>query len=348
MPTNRDLELFKAAFKTVNEILRVKEGENFLITIDSISDFRVAEEMAKAGEALGAKVMVAWHTTPKGYGKATDPYLPAPLIAACPEADAWIELNNQWLLYGTAWERAVSNGRTRNLMLGGLSTEQLIRCIGEVNIDAQIAFQEKLVEITKKARKMKITNAAGTDLEFENLPGRPFANEHIAESTGGHFLIGQIGWAPKEESINGIMVFDGAISGGGEADIGMVKDPVIYEVEKGIIKEIRGEKEAMTVKRWFEKLNDPNMYIAAHVCYGFNPNAKLGSSTTEDERVWGCTEWGFGYQGPMYSGGKPRVAASHIDGISLECSVSADGIPITKDGEVVHPELVKYARACGH
>jgi len=128
----------------------------------------------------------------------------------------------------------------------------------------------------------------------------------------------------------------------------MVKDPVIYEVEKGRIKEIRGGKEATTVKRWFEKLNDPNMYIAAHVCYGFNPNAKLGSSTTEDERVWGCTEWGFGYQGPMYSGGKPRVAASHIDGISLECSVSADGKPITKDGEVVHPELVELARACGH
>jgi len=83
MPTKSDLELFKAAYKTVKEILRVKEGENFLITIDSISDFRVAEEMAKAGEALGAKVMVAWHTTPKGYGKATDPYLPAPLIAAC-------------------------------------------------------------------------------------------------------------------------------------------------------------------------------------------------------------------------------------------------------------------------
>ena len=98
MPTTSDLELFQAAYKTVKELLGVKAGENLLITIDSVSDFRVAEEMAKAGEALGCKVMVAWHSTPKGYGKAADPYLPAPLIAACPEADAWIELNNQWLL----------------------------------------------------------------------------------------------------------------------------------------------------------------------------------------------------------------------------------------------------------
>ncbi len=348
MPTEKDLELFKAAYKTVKEIMRVKKGENLLITIDSISDFRVAEEMAKAGEALGAKVMVAWHSTPKGYGKATDPYLPAPLIAACPEADAWIELNNQWLLYGTAWERAVSNGRTRNLMLGGLSTDQLIRCIGEVDIETQIAFQEKVVEITKQAKKIKMINAAGTDIEFENHPDRPFANEHIADTPGGHFLTGQIGWAPKEETINGILFFDGAISGGGEADIGMVREPVIYEVEKGRIKDIRGGKEAVIVKRWFEKLDDPNMYVAAHVCYGFNPNAKLGFATTEDERVWGCTEWGFGYQGPMYSGGKPRVAASHIDGVCLASSVSCDGKPVTQNGEVVHSDLIELAKACGH
>ena len=91
MPSSKDLELAQAAYKTVREILCVQQGESLLITIDSVSEFRVAEEMAKAGQALGAKVMVAWHTTPRGYGKATDPYLPAPLIAACPEADAWIE-----------------------------------------------------------------------------------------------------------------------------------------------------------------------------------------------------------------------------------------------------------------
>ena len=75
---------------------------------------------------------------------------------------------------------------------------------------------------------------------------------------------------------------------------------------------------------------------------------KLGFTTTEDERVWGSTEWGFGYQGPMYSGGEPREAASHIDGISLACSVTCDGQEITRDGEVVHPELIALARACGH
>jgi 2,5-dihydroxypyridine 5,6-dioxygenase len=348
MPTSKDLELAKAAYKTVRDIVKIKEGESLLITIDSVSEFRVAEEMGKAGEALGAKVVVAWHSTPKGYGKATDQYLPDPLIAACPEADAWIELNNQWLLYGTPWQRAVTNGRTRNLMLGGLSTDQLIRCIGEVDIGAQIAFQDKVVELTKRARAMNISNEAGTDVRFENDPDRPFANEHIADTPGGHFLTGQIGWAPRESTINGTIVFDGAISGGGEADIGAVQEPVVYKVRDGRIETIEGGKEAAIVKRWFEKLGDERMHLAAHVCYGFNPKAKLGFTTTEDERVWGCTEWGFGYQGPMYSGGQPRDAPSHIDGVSLACTVTCDGEFITKNGEVVHPDLVNLARACGH
>jgi leucyl aminopeptidase (aminopeptidase T) len=348
MPTSKDLELFKAAYKTVKDIVGIKEGENLLITIDSISEFRVAEEMAKAGEALGAKVMVAWHSTPKGYGKACDPYLPEPLIAACPATDAWIELNNQWLLYGTPWETAVTNGRTRNLMLGGLSSDQLIRCIGEVDIPTQRAFQEKVVEISSAAKKMAISNPAGTHVEFENNPNRPWANEHVAHTPGGHFLTGQIGWAPVEETINGTLVFDGAISGGGESDIGVVKEPVTYEVEKGRILEIKGGKEADIVRQWFQNLNDPGMYLAAHVCYGFNPNARLGFTTTEDERIWGSTEWGFGYQGPMYSGGAPRVAASHIDGVSLNCSVTADGVAVTKEGQVVHPDLLELAGKLGH
>lgn len=348
MPGKGTLELFKAAYKTVHDLLRVKPGEDLLITIDSVSDFAVAEEMAKAGEALGARVMVAWHSTPKGYGMAADPYLPASLVAACPEADAWIELNNQWLLYGTPWERAVTNGRTRNLMLGGLSPEQLVRCIGEVDIDAQIAFQNKVVEITKNARKMTMKNRAGTDLAFENHPDRPIANELLADLPGGHFLTGQIGWAPREETIHGTLVFDGSISGGGEADVGRVSEPVVYEIEAGRIQRIHGGKDAEIIRRWFEKLDDPGMYLAAHTCYGFNPNAKLGYTTTEDERIWGCTEWGFGYQGPMYTGGAPRVAASHIDGICLDTSVTCDGVSVTEFGEVVHPELVELARACGH
>ncbi|MBW2064342.1 MAG: hypothetical protein JRJ03_05355 [Deltaproteobacteria bacterium] len=100
------------------------------------------------------------------------------------------------------------------------------------------------------------------------------------------------------------------------------------------------------MSNWLKKLDDPNMYNLAHVCYGFNPGAKLTGLCTEDERVWGCTEWGNGYQGPTFKGNLPQ-AISHGDGICLNSTVWLDDTLLLKEGKVVHPELVEISKAMG-
>ncbi len=346
MAESLDFEVAKAAYIVVKELCRVKKGESVLITIDSIMDFKPAEEIAKAAEAIGAKVMVAWHSTPKGYGEVGEKYLPSSLMEAIPATDVWIELNNQWLLYNSAWTKAMNNGKTRYLFIGGLDRERITRCIASVDIELQEKFQNKVVELTKKARKMRITTPAGTDVSFENVPERPVTNELRADTPGAHFLLGQIGWAPLEESINGVIVFDGSFSGGGDADLGVLSHPIELVVKEGKIVEINGQEEAKFVRKWLEKLDDPRMYYLAHVCYGFNPGAKLSGLCTEDERVWGSTEWGFGYQGPMFKG-KLGEAVSHADGICLNSTVWLDDELLMEEGYVVHPELAELARAMG-
>jgi leucyl aminopeptidase (aminopeptidase T) len=342
-----DMELTKSAYKLLNDMVKVKPGESVLVTIDSIGDFRVAEEITKMADALGAKAMLAWHSTPKGYGSLTMDYLPEPLIECADKTDVWIELNDQWLLYSPIWDKAVTNGRTRQVMLGGLGIERIVRNIGLVDMDAQKKFQTKLTELTKAATEVRITNEAGTDVTFKNDPNRPINSEIDYSTPGAHFLIGQIGWAPIEETINGRITFDGAYSGGGDLEFGVLTESISYIVEKGRIIAFEGGKLAKKAEAYFKSLDDPNMYIAAHVCYGCSPNAKLEGCTTEDERIWGSTEWGFGHQGPNYSGGEPRVAKSHVDGISLECSVWLDGELILDKGKYIHPELVELAKKLG-
>jgi len=346
MPTLFDMELAKAAYKVIFQLVKVKPGESVLITIDGPEEFRVAEELAKMAEVAGAKVHVAWHTTPPGYGKVGDPYLPDSLKAAIVNTDIWIELNNQWLLYSTPWDEAMATGRVRYLFLGGLDSERMVRLIGKIDIEAQAEFQNKVVELTHKAKHMRIATPAGTDVEFDNDPKRPITNELFADTPGPHFLLGQIGWAPIEESINGVIVFDGSFSGGGEADLGVLREPIKLTVNEGKITKIEGGAEAAIVERWLKKLGDPNMYYAAHVCYGFNPGAKLTGLCTEDERVWGSTEWGFGHQGPMFQA-KGIKAVSHFDGICLNSSVWLDEVQLLNEGVVVHPELVPIAKKLG-
>ena len=149
-----ELELAVSAHKTINDLMKVKPGETLLITIDSRGVFRAAEAMARAGEAAGAKTMIAYHSTPPGYGKLGDPGLPASLGAAILEADAWIELNNQWLLYNAAWEKAMAPGtKTRYFFLGGLNVDQLWRNVGAIDIPALRAFMTAVVEMTHQSKK---------------------------------------------------------------------------------------------------------------------------------------------------------------------------------------------------
>lgn len=345
--TRYEFELAKTAYKLLHDLTKVKEGESVLITIDSIGDFRVAKEIAKMADALGAKAMVAWHSTPKGYGALTVPYLPEPLIVGADKTDVWIELNEQWLLYSPMWDRAVTNGRTRQIMLGGLDVERLVRLIGEVDVKTLKEFQDKLVELTRNAKRVRITNEAGTDITFENDPNRPITNEIDYSTPGAHFLIGQIGWAPKEETINGRITFDGSLSGGEPLEFCPLPEPVTFVIEKGRIVKFEGGRIAKQVEEYFRSLNDPNMYLVAHVCYGVHPTAKLGRVTTENERVWGAINFGFGHQGAMYTGGKPREAKSHVDGVLLNATVWLDDELILENGKFVHPELKPLAKKLG-
>ena len=117
-------------------------------------------------------------------------------------------------------------------------------------------------------------------------------------------------------------------------------------MKEGVCVDITGGKEAKFLKEWFAKLQDPLMYHAAHVCYGFNPGAKLSGLCTEDERVWGSTEWGFGYQGPFFKA-KGINAKTHVDGICLNSSLWLDGEQIMDEGRLVHPKLADLAIKIG-
>ena len=81
------------------------------------------------------------------------------------------------------------------------------------------------------------------------------------------------------------------------------------------------------------------MFRLAHVCYGFNPGAKLTGDILEDERIWGATEWGLGYQSAEDCPPDGIPAVSHCDGICLNSSVWLDGKQVLDEGKVVDPEL---------
>lgn len=347
MPQYYEYELANAAHKLVSEMLKLKPGEVIAVTADTESDPRVVDATAAAAFAVGAKPIVIWNASPLGVGKAADAMLPGDaLVGALSNVDAWVEYNNQWIFYSTPYEKIMeANKKIRHCCYVGMNVDMMVRVIGRVDMPALDAYMTRLQSITKAAKHVKMTTPAGGDVEFDNDPTRIFTKSvGYADTPGESFMLGgQIGWAPIHETINGIICFDGSIN----PPLGLVKEPVKLHVKNGVIERIEGGHDARAYEAWLKGFNHPNMMKIAHVCYGCNPGAKLTGNVVEDERVWGCTEWGIGYLGTILTGGKPIEAPSHSDGICLNTSVWLDGNQIWDQGRAVDPELAEAAKKLG-
>jgi leucyl aminopeptidase (aminopeptidase T) len=341
MPKLYDFELGKAADILVRELFKLKPGEEFVITADTESDDRVVDATARAAFAAGAKPLVLYNASPLGVGKAADPMLPTETLAgALMAADAWVEYNNEWIFYSNTYDRVMrENKKLRYMCLVGMNVDMMVRCIGRIDYPALNEFLTKLATMTSAAKEMRITTPAGTDVTFQNRPltGPPRAFSFgYADTPGAHMMAGQISWGIMLETLNGKIVYDGSVV----PPLGLLRQPIELTIRNGDIVKFDGGKEAVEFEAWLRSFNDPNMIRIAHVCYGFNPGAKLTGDIVEDERVWGAVEWGIGNMAN-------RPAASHTDGICLNASVWLDGKQVLEKGRCIDPELTALAKKLG-
>jgi len=348
-----EYELTSACLKILRDMFMLQPGETVAITCDTESNMEVVDATAQATVILGGKPLVLKIAAPRGCGKTGDVDVPMDsLVGAIKNADAWIEYNNQWIFYSTTYDRIIEDPdhRPRYLNLCGANPDLIVRNIGKVDNVMLGEFITAIEAYTKAGKHFRVTTPAGTDVEFDNAPNREYATADGFVRKGEIKMFpGQISWAPEFDSINGVIVVDGTLT----PPFGrVVNTPIKLTIEKGYITKIEGEgSDATEYAAWLKAFNDPNMYLCAHISYGFGPNAKLSGDIVEDERVWGSTEWGFGNVGPQLvsdiPGGIP--ASSHSDGICLNSSVWLDGVQILDKGVIVGPtpEIVALAHKLG-
>jgi len=341
-----EYELAKAADTITKELFKLKPGETFVITADTESDPRVVNATARAAFSLGAKPMVIWLASPLGVGQVADPMLPLEsLIGALKGADAWVEFNNQWLLYSTAHTVAMEeNDRLRYLNLVGMNPDMMVRCIGRVDHPTLKAFLHKAAERIVAAKNIRLASPGGTELVFENVLGRPaLIRDGYADKPGTYMMAGMIAWSPNLETINGTLVFDGSLV----PPCGKLEEPVRATINAGEIIGIEGGTQARQLEDYLRSFDHPQMKRLAHCAAGFGPGAKLTGDIVEDERIWGCTEWGIGHIGKYLIPPDGVSAPSHLDGQSLNSSIWLDGEPFTEKGQILHPDLRELAKTLG-
>jgi 2,5-dihydroxypyridine 5,6-dioxygenase len=238
------------------------------------------------------------------------------------------------------------------LCLAGMNVDMMVRCIGQVDYPILKEFMEIIAALTREAKEVRVKTPSGGDVEFrmpkteggEPDPTHPYtARLGYANSPGSHMMGGQIGGAPDLDSINGKIVFDGSVS----PPCGRLETPIALSVKRGTIVSVEGGRQAMEFESWLRSFNHPQMLRFAHFNYGFNPGARLTGNSIEDERVWGCTQWGIGNIDVRLIKPDGVPAPSHTDGICLNSSVWLDGKLIMEKGMMVRPDLIELARKLG-
>ena len=136
--------------------------------------------------------------------------------------------------------------------------------------------------------------------------------------------------APIEDSVEGTIVVDASCSAG----VGLVDEPIIITVEKGLITDIKGGSAADKLRGILAAQNNPKAYQIAEFGLGLNPECRV-IGTTEDEGRYGTCHIGIGSK--VGFGGVNNVSI-HLDVIMWHPTIQIDDEMIFKNGEtLIHP-----------
>ncbi|MFA1625723.1 leucyl aminopeptidase [Rhizobium mongolense] len=199
------------------------------------------------------------------------------------------------------------------------------------------------VDYMKKAKSLRITSKAGTDVVYK-MGVYPTVGEYGSTDEAGRW-----------DHWPAAFVFSGAADDGVDGQIVLapgdvllplniyVREPVIYTIEKGFIQDIRGGLEADLIKSYMKTFNDPRGMGMSHVGWGLDHRANWhglcdfgGGMGMELRSFYGNVMFSTG---PNNELGGPNDTACHLDIPMRNCSLFLDDEPMVLDGDIAVKEM---------
>jgi 2,5-dihydroxypyridine 5,6-dioxygenase len=120
-----------------------------------------------------------------------------------------------------------------------------------------------------------------------------------------------------------------------------VTSRIALEIRDGVIRSIEGGFEAKYLREHMESYDDPGAFAVSHVGWGLQPKARwTGLGMRDKAQSLGMDARAYYGNflfstGPNAEAGGSNNSPCHVDIPMGGCSVSLDGEPITRDGDVV-------------
>jgi leucyl aminopeptidase (aminopeptidase T) len=297
------LEL-RVARRVVQEMYAVKPGEIVAITADKATPPAQVEAYFQACIEVGADPVVISFKTARDSCQAGMPDWPArALIPALIAADVWLETNTASMLYSDIWEAAMAG-----------NPRLRYNCLGGILL-ASIERMFCGYDIPRMERILRViaSEAARTSrVRITSANGTDVTYETDARNPidydSGDYSAKHFGTPPGYANI---VPKVGTMTGRIHFDYIQFADlseggEVTFDMQDGRITAFHGD-------------------------------------LTENERIWGGADFGFGHTSPMDLPPDGQKASSHIDGVVCAVSMWFDDRQIMNNGEFVLEEIRRDA-----
>ena len=314
------------AERVVRDYLGVGPGERFAIVVDDRTDPEIPRELARVALELGGEPVVVTiaHRSRSG----AEP--PAPAAAAMAAADVVLCAASTSLYHTTAKalaQRAGARGdfnapyRADAWRNGAMTADFL----------AIRRRAERLAELWRTTRVVRVTSPAGTDLTSTVEGREPKAwLTGICRNPGEVSALpgGEVSLPPIEGTSNGVVVWERVAS-----DLGALEAPVTITVRDGRAVDFAGGPSADRLRRIVEEIVDADNI--GEIGIGLNPAARIADEITEAKKAFGTVHIALGDSANEYGG--LVECEVHLDGLVMEPTIEFDGVPVVVGGRHVYP-----------
>jgi leucyl aminopeptidase (aminopeptidase T) len=309
------IKLFQAAERAVNQSLKIRPGENFLLVTDK-QKMEIAEALAYWAKKAGAETTTYLMT--ETLRPITGPTKLFKELAK--RASAFVYMLDARIEEKPFRSFMVGEGmkRSRICMMPGITRDMMERLV-DIDFKDMDAFTRKVVRALKDADDVIIENAAGTRIEF-SVKGRKWDNDNgdiSHKGKHGNLPAGECYTCPVEETFTGKLV------------ISLIDDKLgrgEMEFNQGRLVRWKGKGIEAIIKNIG---TDETGFIIGEFGVGTNKGARICPNMLEAEKAFGTVHFAIG---DSYGIGKNK-SKHHYDALVDKVTIRAKGKTIAKNGK---------------
>lgn len=327
---NEDERMMRSAATVIDTCMDLRRGENVLIVCDSTTT-DIGQCLHEVATRRSDRVLLV--VMPKGRHHGDEP--PSPVSNLMRQQQVVIAPTRYSLTHTRAVRQAIKDG-ARVATMPGMTLEMFTK--GGMSADFNI-IKKNIGEMNAVLRRKRIVNVkseSGTNVTFEvNWREWKFDDNGICNRPRmlTNLPAGKIFTLPREGTMNGTIVIDGSW------DSALVDEPVVLQIENGLVVDVKGGTAAAQIRQTFGEAakrlrskEKENVWTIAEFGFGMNPNARLMGNVLEDEKRLGTAYFSIGDNTTL--GGTAAVGIQ-ISGVLASPSLWLDEFQLLDNGTFV-------------